>query len=77
MNKAILANWRSTLLGIGGIFTIIGAILTSLFDDDPNTIVTSQDIIQLLIMLGVLLNSVSSIFSRDALVSSEESGIRP
>lgn len=66
--KSILANWRTTFLGVGVILTAIAGFVRAMADGDPST---TADIT---ILGAELLAGWALINSRDGMVSSEQSG---
>jgi hypothetical protein len=63
-------SWKTTLLGVGGVLTTIGGVLTAVFDADPATTVN------LPIVISTLTVSFGLIFARDNDKASEDVGAK-
>ena len=69
--KSVAAgSWRTTLAGVGTIFTALGAALAAHFDADPLTVVNWPALLTALTVGGGL------IAARDNGVSSEQAGAK-
>jgi hypothetical protein len=63
-----MKSWRTSLFGVGGVVTIIGATLNALFDGDPATVVDWVTV------CAGLAPAIGLLFARDNKVSSEQAG---
>lgn len=68
--QAVLANWKTTVLGIGVIAAAIAGFAKALADGDPATVADPA------ILVAEVTAGVALIFARDANKSSEVSGAK-
>lgn len=65
-----MKSWKTTVAGVAAILTAVGAALTAIFDNDPNTVFDVATT-SAAVMVGIGL-----ILARDNNVSSEEAGAK-
>jgi len=65
-----MKSWKTTVTGIAAILTAIGAALTALFDNDPNTT------LDVAVTASAIMAGIGLIFARDNGVTSEEAGAK-
>lgn len=66
--KSILANWRTTFLGVAVILMAIAGFIRAAVDNDPETVA------DITVLCGQILAGWALINARDGMVSSEQSG---
>jgi len=65
-----MKSWKTTVTGIAAILTAIGAALTALFDNDPNTT------IDVAVTASAIMAGIGLILARDNNVTSEKVGTK-
>lgn len=65
-----MKSWKTTLTGIAAILTAVGAALTAIFDNNPNTT------IDVAVTASAIMAGIGLIFARDNNVTSEDAGAK-
>lgn len=65
-----MKSWKTTVTGIAAILTAVGAALTAVFDNDPNTN------IDVTVTASAIMVGIGLIFARDNNVTSEDAGAK-
>lgn len=65
-----MKSWKTTVTGVAAILTAVGAALTALFDNDPNTT------LDVTVTASAIMAGIGLIFARDNNVSSEDAGAK-
>lgn len=65
-----MKSWKTTVTGIAAVLTAVGAALTALFDNDPNTT------LDITVTASAIMAGIGLIFARDNNVSSEDAGAK-
>jgi hypothetical protein len=65
-----MKSWKTTLTGIAAILTAVGAALTAIFDNNPNTT------IDVAVTASAVMAGIGLIFARDNNVTSEDAGAK-
>ena len=65
-----MKSWKTTVTGIAAVLTAVGAALTALFDNDPNTK------LDVAVTASAIMAGIGLIFARDNNVSSEDAGVK-
>jgi hypothetical protein len=65
-----MKSWKTTVTGVAAILTAVGAALTALFDNDPNTT------LDVTVTASAIMAGIGLIFARDNNVSSEDAGVK-
>lgn len=65
-----MKSWKTTVTGVAAILTAVGAALTALFDNDPNTT------LDVAVTASAIMAGIGLIFARDNGVTSEKAGAK-
>lgn len=65
-----MKSWKTTVTGVAAILTAVGAALTALFDNDPNTT------LDVTVTASAIMAGIGLILARDNNVTSEEAGAK-
>lgn len=71
MNTLLGPGWQLRMLGVGGLFTVLGETLTAHFDGKAETVADWG------LVLAVTLANIGNMISRQNNVTSEKAGANP